>query len=316
MIKIKNLKGFLFVFFIIILHTSCPDPDPSYVNIYPSDIDIPGTGVLKYTKTLWDGKNEGTEIFSAAKVGDEIWIFTRDYSGFYINRGLNKSNANRLRLDSGYSYWDFGQRLITKGDYVLLLASKHTYEPKNEYIYYTTRIHKNFSNRQYFKILNTGDYDFYPDIQVYYGNGDVFFILYGDDEETDLYKPKIYYLLNDASNAVNETTEETFDNFRFQYQNIVMSEGSEGDGRYHQYDLVTDENGRFYRIYYGYDDYGFEVSIDNGTTWYKGDIGTNYPKSIVIQNGSIYVFCDAESIWGSMWSTKSVGGGIHVFQWE
>lgn len=312
MTKIKYLNSLIFCFFMGFLLASCPDPDPLYVNIYPSDINVPGTGTLKYTITLWDGKNEGTEIFSAAKVDNEIWILTRDNSGFYINRGLDKSNANRLRMDSNYSYWDFGQRLITKGDYVLLFASRHTYEPNDEWIYYTTRIHKNFSGRQYFKILSTGEYDFHPDIQVYHGNGDVFFILYGYDDETYLNKPEIYYLLNDVSNAINETTEETFDNFRSRYQNIVMSEG---DGRYHQYDLVTDENGISYRIYYGYDYYGFEVSADNGTTWHKGDIGTNYPKSIIIQNGSIFVFCDAESKWVSSWGTKSVGGGIHVFQW-
>lgn len=296
---INKIMFSLLLSFVITLFVSCHDPDPSYVNIYPSDIEIPGYGTLKYTKTLWDGKNQGTEIFNAVKIDNKMWIFTRDNSSFYINKGTDKLAANRIRLSNDYSYWVFDLDIITKGDYVLLFASIETKT------YYLTRIHKNSFNPQYFKIYEE-NYDPYYGKYVYYGNDDVFIVLYEYDNYVNY--PVYFYILNNDCDAFVESTEEAFNNFRSQNQNIIMSD----DGKYFQIDLETDMHGRLYRSIYS----KFEVSVDNGLTWHTGDMGTNIVRSIIIQDDSIYVFCDADSKWVSTWGTKSVGGGIHVFKWK
>ena len=84
-------------------------------------------------------------------------------------------------------------------------------------------------------------------------------------------------------------------------------------------DFVTDDKGRYYRFYTGApsrSERGYiEVSVDNGNTWHYGDMGTNRPVRIIIQNDSVYVFCDRYTA-GSSLSYETGGGGIHEFKWQ
>jgi hypothetical protein len=308
---INKITFSLLLSFVITLFVSCPEPDSSYVNIYPSDIEIPGYGTLKYTKTLWDGKNQGTFFYDAVKVDNEVWIYTYDNVGFYINKGVNKSSANRIRLSNDYSYWS--QVLITKGDYVLLFAEKGEYKPFKE-LSYLTRIHKNTLTPEYFKAFNEEDYDSsYAHPYVYYGNDDVFRVFYDFYDDKDslfyYYSPKCVYILNNTCDKFVESTEEAFNKFLSENKNIIKDD----NGIYRQNDLKTDEKGRLYRI--NYPDPGFEVSVDNGLTWHSCDMGTNRAERIIIQNDSIYIICsyDWKNYW---WGEKRVGGGIHLFKWE
>jgi hypothetical protein len=307
---INKAVCFLLLCFVVTLFVSCPthDPDPSYVNIYPSDIEIPGYGTLKYTETLWDGKNQGTEIFDAVKFDNEMWIYTRDNVGFYINKGVSQSNENRIRLKNDYSYWSMDQVLITNGDYVLLFAETREYKPFKE-LSYLTRIHKDFLTPEYFKAFNEEDYDSsYVTPHIYYGNDDVFLIFYEDKDSLFYISPECIYKLNNACDKFVKSTEEAFNNFLSQNKNIIMDD----NGIYRQIELIKDEKGRLYRI----NNFGFEVSVDDGQTWHSGDMGTNLAISIIIQNDTIYFICSADWEWASSWGTKSVGGGIHLFKWE
>ena len=309
MTVINKAVCFFLLCFVVTLFASCPirDPDPSYVNIYPSDIEIPGYGTLKYTETLWDGKNQGTEIFDAVKVDNEMWIYTRDNAGFYINKGVNQSSANRISLSNDYSYWVNDQEIITKGDYVLVFAEIKENKPFME-ITYLTRIYKNSSIPEYIKAFNEEDYDSWDGFPyVYYGYDDVFLVFY-EDKDSSYYFSSVYiYKLNNDCDKFVKSTEEAFNNFLSQNKNIIMDD----NGIYRQIKIKT-ENNRIYRLKHP----GFEVSVDNELIWHSGNIGTNITQNIIIQNGTVYVFCSGESRWVSSWGTKSVGGGIHVFKWE
>jgi len=117
-------------------------------------------------------------------------------------------------------------------------------------------------------------------------------------------EPEIYtyWKINENYDGFTEITEQEF--------NDLYTQSS---------DFVTDDLGRYYRFYKGAfskSERGYiEVSLDNGDTWHYGDIGTNRPVRIIIQNDSVYVFCDRYSA-GTGYTYESVGGGIHEFKWQ
>jgi len=307
MTKINKVMCILFILLGMILFNSCPDPDPSYVNIYPSNIEIPNIGTLKYSHTLWDGKNKGTDIYDATKIDGEIWVLAST-NDLYLYKGINKSNTILIKSIDGTpasDYWGYGRHeIVTKGDFILLFASRYEYEPIGKWKYYYMRINRNSRNIQYFDFSNSFEYNYGVDINLFHRNNEVFLVIEAYDHSS-----KSFFTLNNDCNMLIETDEESFNNYVNQNKNTVYIDNN---GKYSETVAFTmDDNDIFYRIYSE-----FQVSVDNGETWYTCDLGTNIPVSIIIQNNDIYVFCHAESKWVSSWGTKSVGGGIHVFRWK
>jgi hypothetical protein len=125
-------------------------------------------------------------------------------------------------------------------------------------------------------------------------------------------------MLNDTSDTVIETTREES---HFSDPGYWLSPNPKN-----YFVPVTDDEGRCYGINrlrieegYGYVFY-LEVSVDNGTTWHKNDMGTNYPQSIILHNDSVYVLCDSvvgqiRAIETARGAVTFVGGGIHEFKW-
>jgi len=290
---------------------SCPfhDPDPSYVNIYPSDTEIPGYGTLAHIETLWDGKNKGKDVFYATEAGDDIWVYARDNISFYVNKGFNRTSANTKRLDDTVSWWFSPMRIIANGNYLLLFTYEVEYEPVSKEKYYINRININNQKLQKFDISNFMNYKRSANIEIYYDNNNVFLVPGWWDHENEIYLTDFYILNNgDDQVGLNEITEEDFNSFLSQNNNnIYMTAG----GEYRQFSFSVDENSIYYRVLNG-----FEISLDKGITWQEVDMGTNTPTSVIVQGNFLYVFCGPETKWVSVWGTKSVGGGIHVFQWR
>jgi len=248
------------------------------------------------------------EIYSALKDNNEIW-FLANGNDYYVHKGIVKSSANTIHISQGYYMWSpFTGILLNKEKYICFFSQDvGTYKDTGHYtIYYLTRINKNSLKAEYYEIINEEDYNFhfaYGDIDLYYGVNVIYLVLYDIEDQ-----PMHFYYVNNECNGINEINEEIFTGFVSQNQNIIKTE----NGRYYQNkSVVKDENGRIYRV-----KNGFEVSVDNGSTWYSCDIGTNIVIDIIIQNNIIYVFCSPKSNSLSFWGSKSVGGGIHVFQWD
>jgi hypothetical protein len=316
MTKVNKVMCILFIFLGMILFNSCPDPDPSYVNIYPSNIEIPNIGTLKYSNTLWDGKNKGIDIYDATKIDDEIWVFAGEMwglkNGLYLYKGINKSTTNNISIKNidgivANDYWGYGRHeIVTKGDYILLFATRYEYEPVGKRKFYYMRINRNSRDIKYFDFSESIE-SYYSsfDLDLFHRNNDVFLVHDGYASNN------AFFTVNNDCNEIIKTDEESFNNYINQNKNTVYKDDN---GRYREFIAFTmDDNGRYYRIRSGF---GFEISVDNGETWYTCDIGTNVPMSIIIQNNDVYVFCSAASKWVSSLGTKSVGGGIHVFSWK
>jgi hypothetical protein len=293
-----------FIFCIWILFCGCPDPNKELFleNKYPSDVNVSGVGTLKYTRTLWDqnSKNNSrgdTDIYDARKIDGEIWTFASTGYGDTLIKGLNKSSSITIQYpEKGGSFrYSVSSMILPKGNYIIFVVKNDTtyYNDGAINIYYIARVHRTTMNRQYIRMPNIIDGKNLS--QSYHGNGEVFFKF----EKFDVSKDELivsYYRLNDDCDNVIEITEENFNN--------LYSPDP---------DFVKDDNGRYYKL----NDNRLEVSIDNGTTWYHNDMGTNISRSIIVQNESIYVFCgQIYEMFNGGFHSEYVGGGIHEFVWK
>ncbi|MDR1100061.1 MAG: hypothetical protein LBL28_06225 [Treponema sp.] len=271
-------------------------------NKYPSDLNIPGVGTLKYMRTLWDQNdiynNGDDEIYDAVKIEDQIWIFSQSYYGDTLFKGINKSASVTIQYpkkgDFSFRYTVWHQRILMKGKYfIFFISNDTTYYEDGKWLYYIARVDMTSMDRQYIKLPSvTGD-QILP--IIYNFNNEVVFH-YNYDPANYANALDSYYKLNENCDDLIEITEYEFENLNIPEQNIVI-----------------DNNGKHYRIYHGSI---FEVSVDNGTTWYKMDMGTNHPKSVLIVDDYIYVFCGQYHKLFDVFHSEYVGGGIHIFKWE
>jgi hypothetical protein len=292
----KAFLGSIFIFFCGLMFTACPQ-EPKLKNKYPSNLSIPGAGTLTYIRTLWDQRDD--EIYDAVKTGDQIWIFSESYYGDTLFKGTNKSASVTIQYPKKgdfsfrYAVWDY--RILTKDKYlVFFVSSDATYYEDGKWVYYIARVDMTSMDRRYIKLPHvTGD-EVLPDI--YNFNDEVIFhYSYYDPLDYDN-TLNSYYKLNEDCDDLIEITEDEFENLNIPEQSIVV-----------------DNKGKYYRIYRG----GIvEVSADNGTTWYKMDMGTNHPKSILVVDDYIYVFCGRYYERFDVFYSEYVGGGIHIFKWE
>jgi hypothetical protein len=81
----------------------------------------------------------------------------------------------------------------------------------------------------------------------------------------------------------------------------------------------SDSNGRLYYT----KDYSSShtetylyVSIDNGSTWHNGNMGTNYANRVIVVDDTVYVSCHRYYEVIGFFPTGSTGGGLHIFQWK
>jgi len=279
----KNLIKLLyihFLFYTVFLFASCPtEVVPKGGPSYPSDI-VTSVGTLKYIRTLWDMAS----ILQGLKIDDEIWIYTAGT----LFKGIDKSESIPIGFINGNYYGGYPPYMLPKGDYINFLVGKSY----NGYdIFYIARVNRATMERQYIRIPKL-DGERWP--SAFCGNDDVFFeyCVYDDSAGNFIYS---YYMLNDTCDDVIEITKQESDDLYSPKPNYV-----------------TDDEGRYYRLYHNE---VFEVSIDNGTTWHRNTVQDNFPrknrpKSIIIQNDSIFILCQ------SVYMNANFGGGIHEFKWE
>ena len=292
------MKNLLIIFYCILLCT-CPT-DPFLEKKYPSDIVIHGEGTLKYIRTFWDKphnkKNKGgTEIYDARLIDNIIWILG-DYhgdDGHTLYRGINRSaTVNIQKVGKSYPYTVYS-RILHAGIFFIFYVQKDNTN-------YIARINKTTLKRQFIEMPDI--FDDFPYRFRFYNDNENLILLYNENYFSP--KPTIYtyWKINENCDDFTEITEQEFNDL---YTTPP--------------DFVTDATGRYYRFYKGdssKSERGYiEVSLDNGDTWHYGDMGTNRPVNIIIQNDSIYVFCNRYSA-GSALSREYVGGGIHEFKWQ
>jgi len=216
-------------------------------------------------------------ILEGQKIDNKIWIHT-------YTRGLFKGIDKSASVAVKYSYPPY---MLPKGDYINFLKGEYY---KNYIIFYIARVHRATMEYQYFRIPKL-DGEHWP--STYLGNDDVFF-------ESRTYNYSVgkfiyfYYMLNDTCDDVIEITKQEFHDLYSPKPNYVK-----------------DDEGRYYRL-----KDGFEVSVDNGTTWHRNTMQNNFPRrnrpnGIIIQNDSIFILCASEHM-----NNTRFGGGIHEFKWE
>lgn len=301
MVRGNEMKaiGVLFIFCICFLFSTCLHRRLDVKNEYPSDIIVSGMGTLKYTRTLWDhgtrpyrGIDYNT-IWDAKIIDGEIWILAsiRRAETLSLFKGLNKSVSANIQCPyTEVSSWRWRPELniILKGDFIIFVA-EYREEVKGEKfsssksIYYIIKVHRTTLNQEYIRI----PVDLTGQLEIYHSKGEVFLIFKRMGNIISC------YTLNNNCDNIIEINEEKF-------MNLYSPDP----------DFVIDGNGRHYRL----NNNSLEVSVDNGTTWYHNDMGTNNPRGVIVQNESIYVFCWARSF--GEYPTYYVGGGIHEFTWK
>ena len=285
------MKNRILILFPCILLCTCL-PEPLLEKIYPSDIVISGEGTLKFIKTFWDAPHDkhnkrGTRIEDAKLIDNVIWILdnTKDI-GTTLYKGINKSASVKLRHSNElrFRYW-IASGILHKGNFFIFRVSDRLKE------YNIAKVDKTTLKCQYIRVLD----DYYDNLPTFYNDSKNIFIHFDA-------APLSYYKINENCDDFIQITKQEF--------NDLYTPPP---------DFVTDDKGRYYRFYTGYpslSESGYiEVSLDNGDTWHYGDMGTNRPVNIIIQNDSVYVFCDRYSA-GSALSYETGGGGIHEFKWQ
>ena len=164
-------------------------------------------------------------------------------------------------------------------------------EDKNNYI---VKINRNNNTFSYNKMPDMFDNMNFWD--GYFYNGTLYFRMW--DENPDV----IPYTTSDFENFTMITTEEFW---------------AVGESKPVYY--YSDSKNRLYDI----EDNSISrtetylcVSIDNGNTWYKGNMGTNYANRVTSVGDTIYVSCHSYYEVIGFFPIGSTGGGLHVFQWE
>jgi hypothetical protein len=242
---------------------------------------VTDVGTLKYIRTLWDRAS----IYEGQKIDNEIWVYG-DNNGASLFKGMDKPVSIPIEVSGNIRYLIYPPNrllsILPKGDYINFLVGDYAngIQKENKF-FYIARVHRATMARQYFRIPKL-DGEQWP--SVYRGNNDVFFR-----------RNDNYYMLNESCDNVIEITEQEFHD--------LYSPSP---------DYVTDDEGRYYRLNNGRE---FEVSIDNGKTWYGNTMERNFsdsnePNSIIIQNNSIFILCMHTDTWGTL------GGGIHEYKWE
>jgi hypothetical protein len=295
----KKYSVLIFILFYGLVFTAC-FRNPVLRNKYPSSLSIPGTGTLKYVRTVWDQhdiyNNRGIEIYDAVITADQMWIFSEGNYGDALFKGLNTTASVTIQYpikgDFSFRYAVWNYNILQKDDSFLFFVSNDTtYYEDGGWIYYFARVDIATMNRQYIRLPDVSGSSALP--FIYNFNNEVIF-------HYNYYDPSNYDISLDSYYKLDED----FD--------LVQITGAEFDGmNIPEYRTVIDNHGRQYRIYHG-----FEVSVDDGTTWREVDMGTNRPVSVLIQNEYIYVFCGQLYEMFNEFHSEYVGGGIHIFKWE
>lgn len=301
----KRIIIVLFIQAFISILISCTYRENYLENVYPSDINIPDVGTLKYIRTIWDQNDKnnrrGVEIYDAKIIDGEIWMFVSNNWGCTLFKGINRAAHVTIQYpdknDLFFRYSVKSYKIIPKSNYLVFHVSRNNteyYENSSMWVHYIARVHTKTLEREYIRMSNR--FDGWDWLLIHYGNGDVFF-------EFSVFDPSVdeivysYYMLNDDCDDVVEITEIEFKD--------LFSPNPE---------FVIDNQGRYYRL--NIYNNNLEVSVDNGTTWFGNDMGTNVPKSIIIEDNLIYVFCGQIYESFGKFHSEYVGGGIHVFRWE
>ena len=133
------------------------------------------------------------------------------------------------------------------------------------------------------------------------------------------YDNKMYFRIRDE-NEDNDKGSIPYVTFDFDnYNTITEEEYSAIESIVYNY--YMDLTGRLYNA--GYDFYDsipetyLRVSIDNGSTWFTGNMGSNFPIIVTSTDDTVYVSCEKyhENIFLFI-NTLRIGGGLHVFKWK
>lgn len=269
-------KVVIILIFIILVFNSCNLFDDGLKNIYPEDIEVHNFGTLVYDRTILDNHSV-SEMFLD---NNQLWFqSSKEFNGKDSIQSYNigtDSRTNHITEDIIQS----GPMLC--GNYIILEVSPlETGAPHQLKL-----IDKNSGE------ITVKSFP-YNDPYVYTNVNSI--ILEFFDEQK-------YYKSDDYGSSWVEISEDTFNEY-----GLV---GNNED--------VIEDNGVYYRIIdesWEYTETYLEISLD-GINWFRGDMGTNLGREIIIHNDYVYISCNwYYDYYIGFLPGPYTGGGIQVFKW-